>query len=106
MADGTLSPNSRELKDGEVVDISELTPEGYSISQDVEDTLYSNYVSPSMVNDEEQLLKQARVKIPQPPLPWNKGKGCAWTPSKDSVITRPHHTSSWISQREPSYDDE
>jgi hypothetical protein len=27
MADGTLSPNLRELEDGEVIDITELTPE-------------------------------------------------------------------------------
>jgi hypothetical protein len=26
MADGTLSPNSRELEDGEVIDVTEITP--------------------------------------------------------------------------------
>jgi hypothetical protein len=35
MADGTLSLNSRELEDGEVVDITELAPEGHGITQGV-----------------------------------------------------------------------
>jgi hypothetical protein len=62
MADSTLSPNSGELKDGEViVDITELTPEGQDIPQDVEDILDANHVSPRMVNNEEPLLKQARA---------------------------------------------
>jgi hypothetical protein len=32
MADGTLSLNSRELEDDEVVDVTELTPEGHGIA--------------------------------------------------------------------------
>jgi hypothetical protein len=85
MADGTLSPNSRELEDSEVIDITELTPEGHSITQDIEDILDADHISPSMVNDKEPLLGQARAKTPHPPLPQNKGKGHAWTLSKDSV---------------------
>jgi hypothetical protein len=69
MADGTLSPNSRELEDGEVIDISELTPEGHGIAQDIDDTLDSDHVSLSIVDNEELPLEQARAKIPQPPLP-------------------------------------
>jgi hypothetical protein len=45
MADGTLSPNSRELENGEVVDITELAPEGHGIAQDVEDVLDADHVS-------------------------------------------------------------
>jgi hypothetical protein len=52
MADGTLSLNSRELKDSEVIDITELPPEGHGISQDVEDILEANHISPSVVDDE------------------------------------------------------
>ena len=37
MAEGTLSPNSRELEDGEVADFTELAPEGHGIAQDVDD---------------------------------------------------------------------
>jgi hypothetical protein len=48
MADGTLSPNSRELEDGEVVDITELSPEGHDISQDVEDILDADHMSPTV----------------------------------------------------------
>jgi hypothetical protein len=106
MADGTLSPNSRELEDGEVVDITELSPEGHSIAQDVEDILDADHVSPSVVEDEEPLLEQARAGTPLSPWPRNKGKGCVQTPSEDSMIVRQCRTLSRISQRDPSHDDE
>jgi hypothetical protein len=77
MADGTLSPNSRELKDGEVVDITELAPEGHGIAQDVEDILDANHVSASVDDDEELPLEQVRAGTPPSPLPQNKGKGRA-----------------------------
>jgi hypothetical protein len=38
-ADGTLSQKSRELEDGEVVDVTELAPEGHDIAQDVDNIL-------------------------------------------------------------------
>jgi hypothetical protein len=60
MAYGTLSLNSREIEDGEVVDITELAPEGHGIAQDVEDIPDADHVSPSVVNDKEPLLEQAR----------------------------------------------
>jgi hypothetical protein len=63
-------------------------------------------VSLSMVDDEEPLLKQVRARTPLSPLPRNKGKGRARTLSKDSVIIRPWCTSSRISWRDPSRDDE
>jgi hypothetical protein len=44
MADGTLSPNSRELEDSEVVDITKLAPEGHGIAQDVEDILDADHI--------------------------------------------------------------
>jgi hypothetical protein len=106
IADGTLSPNSRELEDGEVVDVTELTPEGHGIAKDDEDILDANHVSPSMVDDKEPPLEQARAGTPPSPFPWNKGKGQAGTPSEDSVIVRPRRTSSWISWRDPSHDDD
>jgi hypothetical protein len=77
MADGTLSLNSRELEDGEVIDVTELSPEGHGIAQDVEDILDADHVSPSVVDDEEPPLKQARAITPSSPLPQNKGKGHA-----------------------------
>jgi hypothetical protein len=89
MADGTLSLNSRELEDGEVVDITELAHDGHGISQDVESVPDADHGSPSMVDDEEPLLEQARAETAQPPLPWNKGKGHSQTLSEDSVIARP-----------------
>jgi hypothetical protein len=92
MADGTLSPNSRELKDGEVVDITKLTPEGHGIAQDVDDILDVDHVPSSVVDEEEAPLEQARAGTPPSPLPQNKGKGRARTPSEDSVIIRPHRT--------------
>jgi hypothetical protein len=104
MADGTLSPNSRKLKDGEVVDITKLAPEGYGTAQDIEDILDADHVSPSMVDDEEPLLKQARVG--RPPLPQNKGKGHARTPSKESVIVRPSRTTPRVLRRDPSRDND
>jgi hypothetical protein len=106
MADSTLSLNFRELEDSEVVDITEIAPEGHGTAQDVEGILDANHVSPSMVDNEELPLKQARAETPQPPFPRNKGKGHAQTLSKDSMIPKPCHTSSRISQRDPSYDDE
>jgi hypothetical protein len=63
VADGTLSPNSRELEDGEVVDITELTPEGHGIAQDVEDILDADHVSSSVVDKEEPPLEQVRAKV-------------------------------------------
>jgi hypothetical protein len=82
LADGTLSLNSRELEDGEVVDVTKLTPEGHGITQDVEDILDAHHVSPSVVDDEEPPLEQARAGTPLSPLPRNKGKGRARTPSE------------------------
>jgi hypothetical protein len=105
MADGTLSPNSRELKDGEVVDITELTPEGHGIAQDVEDALDADHVPSSMVDEEEPPLKQARARTPPSPLPQNKGKGRARTPSEDSVIARPRLATPRVSRRDLSQDD-
>jgi hypothetical protein len=75
MADGTLSPNSRELEYGEVVDITELAPEGHGIAQDVEDILDANHVPSSVVDEEEPPLEQARAGTPPSPLLQNKGKG-------------------------------
>jgi hypothetical protein len=106
MADGTLSPNSRELEDGEVVDITELTPKGHGIAQDVEDILDADHMSPSVVDDKEPLLKQGRAGTPLSPLPWKKGKGCAQTLSEDSMILRPRRTTSQISRRDPSHDNQ
>jgi hypothetical protein len=106
MADGTLSPNSRELEDGEVVDVTELAPEGHGITQDVFDILDADHMSSSVVDKEEQPLEQARAGTPPSPLPQNKGKGHARMPSEDSVIARPHCTTTWISRRDPSHDDD
>jgi hypothetical protein len=61
MADGTLSPNSRELEDGEVVDVTKLAPEGHGIAQDVEDILDADHIPSSVVDEEEPPLKQVRV---------------------------------------------
>jgi hypothetical protein len=69
MADSTLSLNSRELKDGEVIDPTKLTPEGHCVAQDVEDILDANQVSPSVVDNEEPPLEQARAGTPLSPLP-------------------------------------
>jgi hypothetical protein len=52
MVYGTLSLNSRELEDGEVVNITELAPEGHGIAQDVEDILEADQVSSSVVDNE------------------------------------------------------
>jgi hypothetical protein len=106
MADGTLSLNSRDLEDREVVDVTELTHEGHGIAQDDEDILDADHVSPSVVNDEEPPLEQVRARTPSSHLPWNKGKGHARTPSGDSMIARPRHPSSWISRRDPSQDND
>jgi hypothetical protein len=73
MADGTLSPNSRELEDGEVVDITELSPEGHCISHDVERVLDADHMSPSVVDNEGPPLEQVGAKTPQPPLLRNTG---------------------------------
>jgi hypothetical protein len=70
-AHGTLGLNSRELEDGEVIDVTDLAPEGHGISQDVEDTLDADHVSPSMVDDEEPPLEQARAGTPPSLLPQN-----------------------------------
>jgi hypothetical protein len=94
MADGTLIPNSRELEDGEAVDVTELAPEGHGIVQDVKDILDA----PSVVDDEEPPLEQARAGTPPSPLPQNKGKGWARVLSKDSVIARPRRTPTWVSR--------
>jgi hypothetical protein len=61
MEDSTLSPNSRELEDGEVVDITKLTPDSHGITQGIEIVLGTDHVSPSMVNDDEPPLEQARA---------------------------------------------
>jgi cell division protein ZapA (FtsZ GTPase activity inhibitor) len=106
MADGTLSPNSRELEDGEVVDVTELAPEGHGIAQDVEDVLDADHVPSSVVDEEEPPLEQARAGTPPSPLPQNKGKGRARTPSEDGVVARPRHTKQWVSRRDPSRDDD
>jgi hypothetical protein len=106
MAEGTLSPNSRELEDGEVADITELAPEGHGIAQDVEDFPDADHVPSSMVDEEEPPLEQARVATPPSPLPQNKGKGRARTTSEDSVIVRSRNTTSRASRRDPSRDDD
>jgi hypothetical protein len=100
MADSTLSPNSRELEDGEVADIIELAPEGHGIAQDVEDIPDANHVPSSVVDEEELPLEQARVITPPSPLPQNKGKRRARTMSEDSVIVRPRKTTSRASRRD------
>ena len=64
MAEGTLSPNSRELEDGEVADFTELAPEGHGIAQDVDDIPDANHVPSSVVDEEEPPLEQARVATP------------------------------------------
>jgi hypothetical protein len=106
MADGTLSPNSRELEDGEVVDVTELAPEGHGIAQDVEDILDADHVPSSVVDKEEPPLEQVRAGTPPSPLPQNKGKGRARTPSEDSVVARPCHTKQQVLWRDPSRDDD
>jgi hypothetical protein len=106
MADGTLSQNSRELEDGEVIDVTELAPEGHRITQDVDDILDANHVPSSMVDEEELPLEQARAGTPPSPLPQNKGKGRARTPSEDSVIVRPRRATSRASRRDPNRDDD
>ena len=78
-ADGTLSQSSRELEDGEVVDVTELAPEGHGIAQDVEDILDADHMSPSVVDNEESLLEQGRAETHHPPFPQNKVKGQART---------------------------
>ena len=102
MAEGTLSPNSRELEDGEVADFTELAPEGHGIAQDVVNILDADHVPSSVVDEEEPPLEQARVPTPPSPLPQNKGKGRARTTSEDSVIIRPRNTPSRASRRDPS----
>jgi hypothetical protein len=102
LADSTLSLNFRELEDGEVVDVTELAPEGHGIPQDVDDIPDVDHIPSSVVNEEEPPLEQGRAGTPPSPLPQNKGKGRAWTPSEDSVIVRPCHTTSWASRRDPS----
>ena len=106
MADRTVSPKSRELEDSEVIDITKLAPEGHGIAQDVEDILDADHMSPSVVNDEEPPLEQARAGTPLSPLPWNKGKGHDQTLPENSMIIRPPHTSSWISRRDSSHNDD
>jgi hypothetical protein len=102
MADGTLSMNSREIKDGEVVDITELAPEGHGIAQDIKDILDADHMSPSMVDDEEPPLEQARARTPPSPFPQNKGKGRAQTPSEDTMIVRPSHNTAGLAERSKS----
>jgi hypothetical protein len=105
-ADGTLSPNSRELEDGEVADVTEIAPEGHGIAQDVEDILDADHVPLSVVDKEEPPLEQAKGVTSPSPLPQNKGKGHTWTMSEDSVIVRPHRATSWASRRDPSRHDD
>jgi hypothetical protein len=88
-----------------VVDITELAPEGHGITQDVEGILDADHMSPSMVDDEEPPLEQARAGTPPSPLSQNKGKGRAWTPSEDSMIAKPRHTTPRILRRDPSRND-
>jgi hypothetical protein len=75
MANATLSPNPRELEDGEIVNITE-SPEGHGIAQDAESVLPQDHLSLSMVDKEEPLLKQAGTPACWSSLPVNKGKGC------------------------------
>jgi hypothetical protein len=75
VADGTLSPNSRELVDGGVIDTTELAPEGHGIAQDVDDILEIDHIPSSVVDEEEPPLEQARAGTPPSPLPQNKGVG-------------------------------
>jgi hypothetical protein len=105
-ADGTLSQNSRELEDGEVADLTELAPEEHGIAQDVEDIPDADHIPSSVVDDEEPPLEQARAVTPPSPLLQNKGKGRARMTSEDSVIVRPHSTTSRLSRRDPSRDDD
>jgi hypothetical protein len=105
MDDNTLSPNSRELEDGEVVDVTELSPEGHGIAQDVDNILDADHVPSSVVNEEEPPLEQVRAGTPPSPLSQNKGKGRARMPSEDSVISRPCRTTPRVSRRDPSRDD-
>jgi hypothetical protein len=72
MADGTLSLNSRELEDGEVIDVRKLAPEGHGIAQDVEDILDADHMPSSVVDEEEPPLEQVRAVTPPSPLPQNK----------------------------------
>jgi hypothetical protein len=74
MAEGTLSPNSRELEDGEVADMTELAPEGHGIAQDVEDILDANHVPSSVVDEEEPPLEQVRAATPLHPCPRTKAR--------------------------------
>jgi hypothetical protein len=53
MAEGTLSPNSRELEDSEVAEITEFAPEGHGIAQDVDDIPDTDHVPSSVVDEEE-----------------------------------------------------
>ena len=105
-ADGTLSPNSRELEDGEVADFTELAPEGHGIAQDVDDIPDADHVPSSVVDEEEPPLEQARATTHPSPLPQNKGKGRARTTSEDSVIVRPRNAPAWAARRDPSRDDD
>jgi hypothetical protein len=105
MADSTLSPNSRELEDSEVADVTELTPEGHGIAKDVEDILDADLAPSSVVDEEEPPLEQVRAVTPPSPLPQNKSKGGARMTSEDSVIVRPRSTTSRASRRDPSRDD-
>jgi hypothetical protein len=104
MADTTLSPNSQELKDGEVIDITDLTPEVHGIVQDVETVPTLDHMSPSMVNDEPP-LEQTRALLPQTPLPIDDGKGHSQTPSEDSMSIHSSCHLLRVSQRDPSHND-
>jgi hypothetical protein len=73
---------------------------------DVDDILDADHVPSSVVDEEEPPLEQARAGMPPSPLPQNKGKGRARTPSKDNVIVRPRCTTQQISRRDPSRDND
>jgi hypothetical protein len=60
MADATLSPDTRELEDVEVIDVTEIAHEGHRITQDVGSVPPLDHVSPSVV-EEEPPLEQARA---------------------------------------------
>jgi hypothetical protein len=76
------------------------------ICHNIEDILDADGVSPSMVDDEEPPLEQARAGTPPSPLPQNKGKGRARMSSKASVIARPRRTTPQVLWRDPSRDDD
>jgi hypothetical protein len=71
VVDTTLSPNSRELEDSEVIDVTELAPEVHGIMQDIKSVLGPDHMSPSLVSDEKPPLEQVRASTSQSSLSMN-----------------------------------